>query len=180
MSCFVGRQNVRVCAGIGLAAPPVGRCARPASRWVVLLWPLNGQRASLVSREAIADAFNASFERNPRSTSMSSGEDQDGEEAGRCRTRDWTNRLTCSTKGRLTGLGAVLAHNRDEEKEHAVMTLEWIRRQDPGDFVLDCGEDLCIGYRDHDAEAVRLSVEESMTFRVLEPSVAVALRRHSS
>jgi ferritin-like protein len=28
-------------------------------------------------------------------------------------------------------LRAVLGHNRDEEKEHAVMTLEWIRRQDP-------------------------------------------------
>ena len=28
-------------------------------------------------------------------------------------------------------LRAVLAHNRDEEKEHAAMTLEWIRRQDP-------------------------------------------------
>ncbi len=28
-------------------------------------------------------------------------------------------------------LAAVLAHNRDEEKEHAAMTLEWIRRQDP-------------------------------------------------
>ena len=28
-------------------------------------------------------------------------------------------------------LRAVLAHNRDEEKEHACMTLEWIRRQDP-------------------------------------------------
>ena len=25
----------------------------------------------------------------------------------------------------------VLAHNRDEEKEHAVMTLEWLRRHDP-------------------------------------------------
>ena len=25
----------------------------------------------------------------------------------------------------------VLAHNRDEEKEHAAMTLEWIRRHDP-------------------------------------------------
>jgi ferritin-like protein len=25
----------------------------------------------------------------------------------------------------------VLAHNRDEEKEHACMTLEWIRRHDP-------------------------------------------------
>ena len=28
-------------------------------------------------------------------------------------------------------LAAVLAHNRDEEKEHAVMTLEWLRRHDP-------------------------------------------------
>jgi uncharacterized protein len=28
-------------------------------------------------------------------------------------------------------LRAVLAHNRDEEKEHAAMILEWIRRQDP-------------------------------------------------
>ncbi len=28
-------------------------------------------------------------------------------------------------------LKAILAHNRDEEKEHAAMILEWIRRQDP-------------------------------------------------
>jgi ferritin-like protein len=28
-------------------------------------------------------------------------------------------------------LRAILAHNRDEEKEHAVMTLEWLRRHDP-------------------------------------------------
>lgn len=27
-------------------------------------------------------------------------------------------------------LRAVLAHNRDEEKEHAAMTLEWLRRHD--------------------------------------------------
>jgi ferritin-like protein len=27
-------------------------------------------------------------------------------------------------------LRAVLAHNRDEEKEHAAMTLEWLRRND--------------------------------------------------
>jgi uncharacterized protein len=30
-----------------------------------------------------------------------------------------------------TALREVLAHNRDEEKEHACMTLEWIRRNDP-------------------------------------------------
>jgi ferritin-like protein len=28
-------------------------------------------------------------------------------------------------------LRAVLEHNRDEEKEHAAMALEWIRRSDP-------------------------------------------------
>lgn len=29
-------------------------------------------------------------------------------------------------------LRAILAHNRDEEKEHACMVLEWLRRRDPG------------------------------------------------
>jgi ferritin-like protein len=28
-------------------------------------------------------------------------------------------------------LRTILAHNRDEEKEHAAMTLEWLRRRDP-------------------------------------------------
>ncbi len=28
-------------------------------------------------------------------------------------------------------LAEVLAHNRDEEKEHAAMVLEWLRRRDP-------------------------------------------------
>ncbi|PPD33769.1 MAG: ferritin [Methylomonas sp.] len=28
-------------------------------------------------------------------------------------------------------LKAIFEHNRDEEKEHAAMLLEWIRRQDP-------------------------------------------------
>ncbi|MEW6474063.1 MAG: ferritin-like domain-containing protein [Actinomycetota bacterium] len=28
-------------------------------------------------------------------------------------------------------LRAILTHNRDEEKEHAAMTLEWLRRRDP-------------------------------------------------
>jgi uncharacterized linocin/CFP29 family protein len=45
-----------------------------------------------------------------------------------------------------------------------------------GDFILDCGQDLSIGYRDHDAEVVRLYVEESVSFRVLEPDAAVVLR----
>jgi ferritin-like protein len=29
-------------------------------------------------------------------------------------------------------LRAILAHNRDEEKEHAAMVLEWLRRHDAG------------------------------------------------
>ena len=28
-------------------------------------------------------------------------------------------------------LADILVHNRDEEKEHAAMTLEWLRRHDP-------------------------------------------------
>jgi ferritin-like protein len=28
-------------------------------------------------------------------------------------------------------LAEILGHNRDEEKEHAAMTLEWLRRHDP-------------------------------------------------
>ncbi len=42
---------------------------------------------------------------------------------------DWYNQRvdTCKDKE----LKAILAHNRDEEKEHASMLLEWVRRQDP-------------------------------------------------
>lgn len=32
---------------------------------------------------------------------------------------------------RNADLKAILEHNRDEEKEHASMLLEWIRRRDP-------------------------------------------------
>ncbi|MGA9665475.1 MAG: ferritin-like domain-containing protein [Gallionella sp.] len=42
---------------------------------------------------------------------------------------DWYNQRVdaCSDPD----LKAILAHNRDEEKEHAAMVLEWIRRRDP-------------------------------------------------
>lgn len=41
---------------------------------------------------------------------------------------DWYNqRIDAATDGELR---AILAHNRDEEKEHASMLLEWIRRRD--------------------------------------------------
>jgi ferritin-like protein len=42
---------------------------------------------------------------------------------------DWyAQRVDATTDAELA---AVLAHNRDEEKEHAAMTLEWLRRHDP-------------------------------------------------
>ena len=44
-----------------------------------------------------------------------------------------------------------------------------------GDFVLDVGEDISVGYLTHDAQVVTLYLEESVTFRVLEPDAAVAL-----
>jgi ferritin-like protein len=42
---------------------------------------------------------------------------------------DWYNQRANAT-GDAT-LAAVLTHNRDEEKEHAAMTIEWLRRHDP-------------------------------------------------
>ncbi len=41
---------------------------------------------------------------------------------------DWYNQRVDACKDEE--LRAILAHNRDEEKEHAAMVLEWIRRQD--------------------------------------------------
>jgi ferritin-like protein len=42
---------------------------------------------------------------------------------------DWYDQRVDATSDAT--LAAVLAHNRDDEKEHAAMTLEWIRRRDP-------------------------------------------------
>lgn len=42
---------------------------------------------------------------------------------------DWYNQRITASKDKE--LKAILAHNRDEEKEHAAMLLEWIRRKDP-------------------------------------------------
>ena len=42
---------------------------------------------------------------------------------------DWYDqRIDAATDEELK---AILRHNRDEEKEHAAMVLEWLRRQDP-------------------------------------------------
>jgi len=42
---------------------------------------------------------------------------------------DWYDQRVAATSD--PELRDVLAHNRDEEKEHAAMTLEWLRRRDP-------------------------------------------------
>ena len=42
---------------------------------------------------------------------------------------DWYDQRVKATAD--PSLAEVLAHNRDEEKEHASMTLEWLRRRDP-------------------------------------------------
>lgn len=42
---------------------------------------------------------------------------------------DWYNQRVDATTD--PDLKRILEHNRDEEKEHAAMVLEWIRRRDP-------------------------------------------------
>jgi uncharacterized protein len=42
---------------------------------------------------------------------------------------DWYDQRVTATGD--SELAAILGHNRDEEKEHAAMTLEWLRRRDP-------------------------------------------------
>jgi uncharacterized linocin/CFP29 family protein len=44
-----------------------------------------------------------------------------------------------------------------------------------GDYELTIGQDLSIGYLTHDADTVRLYLEESLTFQVIEPRAAVHL-----
>ena len=46
-----------------------------------------------------------------------------------------------------------------------------------GDFLFECGQDLAIGYQAHDADAVRLYLVETFSFRVATPEAAVALAR---
>ena len=45
-----------------------------------------------------------------------------------------------------------------------------------GDFLFESGQDLSIGYDSHDADVVRLYIEESFSFRVATPEAAVALK----
>src|SRR5215470_11240869 len=42
---------------------------------------------------------------------------------------DWYDQRVAATSD--ADLAGILAHNRDEEKEHAAMVIEWLRRHDP-------------------------------------------------
>jgi uncharacterized linocin/CFP29 family protein len=44
-----------------------------------------------------------------------------------------------------------------------------------GDFQLTCGQDFSVGYLEHDADRVRLYLEESITFRAHSPEAGIAL-----
>jgi uncharacterized linocin/CFP29 family protein len=43
-----------------------------------------------------------------------------------------------------------------------------------GDFELTCGQDFALGYNGYDGASVEFYLEESITFRVLQPEAAVA------
>ena len=59
---------------------------------------------------------------------------------------DWYNQRVDACKD--PALAKILAHNRDEEKEHAAMVLEWIRQKDPR-FDKELKEYLFTGKTDH-------------------------------
>jgi uncharacterized linocin/CFP29 family protein len=44
-----------------------------------------------------------------------------------------------------------------------------------GDFALESGQDLSLGYDSHDSEVVRLYIQESFSFHVATPEAAVVL-----
>ena len=44
-----------------------------------------------------------------------------------------------------------------------------------GDFLLAVGQDWSIGYTAHDAETVQLYLEETLTFRAIEPDAVIVL-----
>ncbi|HEY0249188.1 MAG TPA: family 1 encapsulin nanocompartment shell protein [Gryllotalpicola sp.] len=48
-----------------------------------------------------------------------------------------------------------------------------------GDWLLELGADISLGYADHTADAVSLYLEESLSFRVATPEAAIAIRTAS-
>src|SRR5215471_10241842 len=70
---------------------------------------------------------------------------------------DWYNQRQEATVD--PALRAILAHNRDEEKEHAMMVLEWLRRHDVklndmiGTYINSTGDILAVESAASQAEA---------------------------
>ncbi len=91
---------------------------------------------------------------------------------------DWTTVLESSDRGYplLRHLGDVLDG-----------AIEWVPgihdsvvlSTRGGDWLLELGEDLSLGYADHTAEAIGLYLEESLSFRVATPEAALAIRAAS-
>ena len=46
--------------------------------------------------------------------------------------------------------------------------------------MFECGEDIAIGYSGHDTDSVNLYLEETYSFRVLEPDATIALQADRS
>jgi hypothetical protein len=49
-----------------------------------------------------------------------------------------------------------------------------------GDFLLSVGQDWSVGYTAHDAESVQLYLEETLTFRAIEPDAVIVLAEASA
>lgn len=84
---------------------------------------------------------------------------------------DWYHQRVVTTND--ADLAGVMAHNRDEEIEHACMTLEWLRRNMPGwdeelrnwlfkegDLMAAHGNDA--GHDDHEADAAPKAGSDSL------------------
>lgn len=87
----------------------------------------------------------------------------------------------------FTGLNKTMAPNGYPVIEHLRRLLEGPAVSVPavdgavvmslrgGDFEMIVGRDLSIGYLDHDKDAVRFYIEESLTFRAIAPEAAVVM-----
>ena len=70
---------------------------------------------------------------------------------------DWYNQRAKATKN--PELRAILEHNRDEEKEHAAMALEWIRRNDPKMRCRRCAKSPSGNVRPHSSSKTKMTMQ---------------------
>ena len=185
-----GRSLLRFAGGLYDQRPQPPRLAPDSSGLARLLAELPGVRPALAKRlagfglETVGDLLTHYPRRYEDFTDRKAIADlKVGEEAT---VRATVERVTLDHghRRRVTLLKAVL---RDQS---GIMIGVWFNQPwlakvlEPGmvlslrggDFILESGQDLSIGYLDHDADVVRLYLEESFSFRVIEPDAAVALR----